>query len=79
MPNESLQLIISENEFIPVLTNSLSNEEIYTPTEEELKYPDIYVQRHNFNCKSINPMIVGEWAVNFNKIITNKLKRLGFE
>lgn len=75
----SSQNCVVGNELRPVLTNSLSNEEIYTPTEEELKYPDVYVQRHKFNCKSINPMIVGEWAVNFNKIITNKLKRLGFE
>lgn len=52
--------------------------ERYSPTEQELIYPEAYVRNHKFNCKSSEPMIVGDWAVNFNTLICKKLTKLGF-
>lgn len=74
----NIELIRRQLDESSVIINE-TNEEIYIPTEEELRYPDVYVKRHNFTCKSKNPMIIGEWAEKFNKLIIRKLKRLGFK
>lgn len=64
---------------VTISSESSESRNTYIPTEEELKYPDVYVHNHNFNCRSSNPMVVGKWAENFNNMIVEKLKKMGFE
>lgn len=51
---------------------------VITPSEDEVLNPEIYVRRHDYNCKSREPIVVGKWAENFKQIISNNLEELGF-
>lgn len=54
---------------VPIYVN-ISNEDM-------IRYPDVYVQNHNYTCKSPQPMVVGEWATKFNNIIEDTLHSMG--
>ena len=52
------------------ICDNISNEDLN-------RYPDVYVQNHNYTCKSPRPMVIGERANEFNIIIEDILHSMG--
>ena len=52
------------------ICDNISNEDLN-------RYPDVYVQNHNYTCKSPQPIVIGEWANKFNTIIEDTLHSMG--
>ena len=53
--------------------------ECYQPSEEEIRQPEIYLRRYDFNCKSKSPILVGSMAEVFKNMINKSLEENGFE
>lgn len=58
---------------------SMELTEYYQPSEEEIRQPEIYLRRHDFNCKSKSPILVGSMAEVFKNMINKSLEENGFE
>lgn len=57
---------------------SIYDVDMYTPTEEEINYPEIYTRRHDFRCKSKSPIVVGSLANRFKLMIHKELDNMSF-
>lgn len=55
---------------------SRGNNSSETTQNEEIMTPERYIRCHDYHCKSLEPMIIGDMAERFTDIVNNKLKEL---
>lgn len=55
---------------------SRGNNSSETTQNEEIMTPERYIRCHDYHCKSLEPMIIGDMAKRFTDIVNNKLKEL---
>lgn len=61
----------NNSEFLSRCNNSSE-----TTQNEEIMTPERYIRCHDYHCKSLEPMIIGDMAERFTDLINNKLKEL---